>query len=275
MTIVNPIGMALVQTFGPKMTILIGGGICTASTFAASISPSIKWFIFFFGFCYGCGAGVILPTCLFSSWSYLGEQSYSFVTGLTLAGQGIGAFLSSIFFSLVVNYVNEPSFFAEIAPGQYERYFAYTISANAMTCLQMLGSIFCVIIVIGFLLIDAKEEETEKWKHQQEIENEELKQQLLEEKIKYDYEPDAHRVDELRYDFMLKEAEVFTPTWKLLLSLEFWKCFMIAFLQFFYGLYMIISYKQFGMFTIPQDIFLMASGSCGLLLNGLLRLMWP
>ena len=77
-----------------------------------------------------------------------------------------------------------------------------------------------------------------------------MKQQLLEEKIKYDYEPDPNRVEELRYDFMEKEAEYFVPTWKLLLSCEFWKCLLISYFQYFYGIYMIISYKQIGMFAI-------------------------
>mmetsp|Transcript_37053 Transcript_37053/g.35775 ORF Transcript_37053/g.35775 Transcript_37053/m.35775 type:complete len:422 (-) Transcript_37053:33-1298(-) len=274
-TCVNPIGMYIVSIFGPKVTILIGGGICIASTFAASIAGDPATFIFFFGFCYGIGSGFILPTCLFSSWSYLGETAHGFVTGLTLAGVGIGAFISSIFFSYTVNRVNEPSFFAEISPGVYEKYFDYTVAANAMECLRMLGLIFLVIVVFGFFMISAILEEPEKWDQVKEEEDQELKQQLLEEKIKYDYEPDPNRVEELRYDFMEKEAEYFVPTWKLLLSWEFWKCLLICYFQYFYGIYMIISYKQLGMFTISNDVVLMASGGAGLLLNGLFRLAWP
>ena len=74
---------------------------------------------------------------------------------------------------------------------------------------------------------------------------------------------------------MEKEAEYYTPTWKLLLAVEFWKLYFICALQIFYGYFMIISYKNYGMWTINDDNFLMASGAIGLLLNGIFRWVWP
>ena len=81
---------------------------------AASYAPDPQIFTFFFGFCYGLGAGFITQTSLFSGWSHLGEENKNYVTGILIAGQGVGGCLSSMFFCVIVNRANEPSFFAEI-----------------------------------------------------------------------------------------------------------------------------------------------------------------
>jgi MFS family permease len=92
---------------------LLGSFLCIGSTIISSFCYSPFQFIFFFGFIFGIGAGLIFPAALYSGWSHLPDRK-GMVTGIIIAGYGIGAFVTSFIAKRIINYNNEPSFFEEI-----------------------------------------------------------------------------------------------------------------------------------------------------------------
>ena len=62
-----------------------------------------------------------------------------------------------------MNPENEPSFFEEVQPYIYEKYFDYEVSANAMELLRLYSMIFGAVAIFGMFTISVKEEEKQLW----------------------------------------------------------------------------------------------------------------
>lgn len=76
-------------------------------------------------------------------------------------------------------------------------------------------------------------------------------------------------------ELLEKEAEYCSSLWRVLFTFEFWQIYLISCFEVFYGYFMMISYKSYGMWEIHDDNFLASAGAFGLLSNGILRLIWP
>lgn len=144
-----------------------------------------------------------------------------------------------------------------------------------MVAMRYLALIFFVIILFGIIMITARLDEAERWEQMRIEEENNLRERLLEEHIKMEFEPDPDRWNRLKYESLEKEAEFFVPAYKIVFCLKFWQVYAICALQIFYPLFVIITYKNYGMWTISADLFLMSAGALGLLLNGLMRFIWP
>lgn len=85
-----------------------------------------------------------------------------------------------------------------------------------------------------------------------------------------DHESHWEDIEETKIKIMARKA----PIKKLVFSAEFFTIFFISVCQIFYGYFVIISYKTYGLEYIDDDKVLTLIGSIGALFNGLGRIFW-
>lgn len=153
--------------------------------------PNVFYFLFAFG--NGIGQGIIYPAPLQSCWKQMPSRR-GLVTGVVFAGQGVGAFVSGYFCRTFLNPENDPSFFEEVEPQIYDRYFDIEISAKVPTVLMIFCGFWTVLIIIALLTLkhrqswrDAFFEVTGR------CSEDDLLEDLMNKKNTLDFEPDESR----------------------------------------------------------------------------------
>mmetsp|Transcript_15587 Transcript_15587/g.28333 ORF Transcript_15587/g.28333 Transcript_15587/m.28333 type:complete len:423 (+) Transcript_15587:1366-2634(+) len=227
----------VVEKFGPRRTCFVGGCIVALGYLLCSMVTSLALFIVFYGTLVGFGSGLnfMLGSNVVAKYFTTHRGK---VIGIIATGQGFGMVFCALFFALYCNPSNKSP---DVEASDSEvKYFGPDVTDNVPSVFKWMALLcFAMFSVGGLLLI-----------------------------------PPSLPTSEEEVELLSAQGE--DETFKdILKSAKFWKLFLLLHIGMFSGIWINLSFKNFGSLYIENDHLLAYIGGVGGLLNGVARGLFP
>lgn len=244
-TFYSAVGVFAYKYTGARLLIAICGlFFCGAFFLSPLLNPP-----FFFAIVYsigvGVGTGMACYTPVWPCWDFF-PNSKGKVTGLIAFGYGLSPVLFGLLFSILANPDNkEPTIPVTQDKIEY-KLFGNEVADNVFGVFMVMGGIYTCLFLLSTLLLFSPKQKTE-----------------------------VTPLASIASAAAANDTEECPSLRVMLSSLAFWELFLCFTTGTAYGIYIINSYKTFGLKYYADDRMLSTIGSIGALLNGLGRLFFP
>jgi MFS family permease len=243
-TIFIGIGTKLYLHYGARTTVAIGNGLIITAVLGTSCISSLAGYLVVYGGLYGAGVGISVRDIQYTapvmlSWSYF-PQHKACISGVVIAGFGLGPAVFSLVATRLVNPNNESPSIAEADGGVTYHYFDQSISDQVPEMLRWLSLSYLALTVLAVFLLTTQNQ-----------------YQMIEDSTEISAPSVIAGIKTKQFALLFAAASLSTSK-----------------VSSVYGFYVVSNYKSFGGEHIQDDRFLAVIGSISAFCNGSARFVW-
>ncbi|CAI2359008.1 unnamed protein product [Moneuplotes crassus] len=260
-----PVAPFALKVLPPWLCCLVGSCIAIGAVIIASFTTNFIIFMVLHGFFFGLGSGIAYLAPIITSWDYFPERK-GLVSGIILAGYGLGPFIFGYISSAIANPENESP--THVVDGGVIFSPDNPISTRAPHMIRVNALSWLILVIASSPFI--RKRKVQKDEKVFDRQREELFESLYDED-KEDYDDHLTAPDTTDVEPEVIENKKFKAAMFSLTSLQI---FIMMALTGFYPNFLAINFKSYGQVKISSDIFMTTVGAVASVTNGFTRIGW-
>ncbi|CAI2363853.1 unnamed protein product [Moneuplotes crassus] len=261
-----PVAPFALKVLPPWLCCLIGSCIAIGAAIIASFTTNFIIFMVLYGFFFGLGCGIAYLAPIITSWDYFPERK-GLVSGIILAGYGLGPFIFGYISSAIANPENESPTHA--VEGGVIFSPDHQISTRAPQMIRVNALAWLGLIIISSPFIRKRKAQN---KEEQIIAED--RQELVSSAYETNREGNEDNFTSPVAADMQPEVIENKKFKAAMFSLTSLQIFIMMALTGFYPNFLAINFKSYGQVKISSDIFMTTVGAVASVTNGFTRIGW-